>query len=124
MSHFTRVRTQLRNLHILQTALEDLKFEVVPQSVIRGYNGNAAQADLVVRMPGQYDVGFRQQDSGEVEMVADFWGLKVNRTEFLNQVTQRYAYHTVVEQAEAQGFQVVTEQNEQDGSIRLVVQRW
>ena len=49
---------------------------------------------------------------------------KINRDDFLHEVTQRYAYITVTEQAEAQGFRVTTEESQTDGSIRLVMQRW
>ncbi len=42
----------------------------------------------------------------------------------MNKVTQRYAYQTVVSQSNKQGFQIAEQQQNQDGSIRLVVQRW
>ncbi|MBD0267622.1 MAG: DUF1257 domain-containing protein, partial [Cyanobacteria bacterium Co-bin8] len=41
-----------------------------------------------------------------------------------NQVTQRYAFHTVLSESSRQGFQVAEQQVNQDGSIRIVVQRW
>jgi hypothetical protein len=43
---------------------------------------------------------------------------------FLRQVTQRYAYQTVVKETARVGFQVSEQQKNEDGSIRLVVQRW
>jgi hypothetical protein len=43
---------------------------------------------------------------------------------FLRQVTQRYAYQTVVKETTKVGFQVAEQQKNEDGSIRLVVQRW
>jgi hypothetical protein len=46
----------------------------------------------------------------------------VNR--FLNEVTQRYAYHTVVNETAKQGFQIAEQQKNEDGSIRVVLQRW
>ena len=124
MSHFTRIRTKLRNITTVQRALEDLGYNVQEDGKVRGYGGGQTNADLVVTMGGQYDVGFSQQKTGEVLMVADLWGLKIDKNTFLNQINQRYAYFTVMEQAEAQGFQVTTEENQQDGSIRLVMQRW
>ncbi len=124
MSHFTRVKTQLRNLNLVQQALEEMGHQVIPDSHVRGYHGDQTRADLVVHMPGKYDIGFLEQPDGDDEMVADFWGLKIDRKTFVNEVTQRYAYLTVVEQASAQGFQVTAEENQADGSIRLVMQRW
>ena len=124
MSHFTRIQTQIRNIGTLQRALEDLGYDVTQDAQVRGYRGAHTNADLVVRLDGSFDVGFTRQKDEQVAMVADFWGLKVDKNTFLNSVTQKYAYLTVMEQAAAQGFQMVTEENQADGSIRLVVQRW
>jgi hypothetical protein len=74
-------------------------------------------------MDGDYDIGF-QKVGDTITLVADFWGLRIDREAFLQQVTQRYAYITVLDQAQAQGFQVVTQETQQDGSLRLVMQRW
>jgi hypothetical protein len=70
-----------------------------------------------------YDIGFRREGQNIV-MVADFWGLRVDREQFLHQVSQQYAYITVMEQAQIQGWQAVNEERQPDGSIRLVMQRW
>src|SRR5574341_14138 len=116
MSHFTRVRTQLRNIQTVKRALEDLGYHVAEWTV-RGYGSQRADADLVVHMDGQYDIGFRK-DGENITMVADFWGLKINREQFLAQVSQKYAYLTVLDQAQAQGWQSVAEEKQPDGSIR------
>ena len=86
MSHFTRVRTKLRNLSVVQRALEDLGYKVEADSKVRGH-GHRADADLVVRMDGKYDIGFTERRNGDVDMVADIWGLKINRDDFLHEVT-------------------------------------
>jgi hypothetical protein len=122
MSHFTRIRTKLTDIHTVQQALEELGY-TIQSGRVRGYGGQEAEADLVVDTETGYDIGFRQE-GGAVVMVADLWGLRINREEFLNRVTQQYAYLTVVEQAKEQGWQMTTEENQEDGSIRLVLQRW
>ena len=122
MSHFTRVRTRLCNIDTVKKALEELGFTVA-EGAVRGYGGQRAQADLVVRMGDAYDIGF-QQSGDEVVMVADFWGLSVDRAEFLKQVSQKYAYITVLERSQSQGWDVMSEETLPDGSVRLVMQRW
>jgi hypothetical protein len=122
MSHFTRIRTKLTNIHTVQEALENLGYSV-ESGRVRGYGGQEAQADLVVSTNTGYDIGFKQEGNAVV-MVADLWGLRINREEFLNRVTQQYAYLTVVEGAKSQGWQMAAEENQEDGSIRLVLQRW
>ena len=122
MSHFTRVQTQLRNIETVRQALMELGYSVT-EGMVRGYRDNEATADLVVHVSDNYDIGFRQEAS-QIVMVADFWGLKINREDFLKSVTQKYAYITVMEQAQSQGWQAMTEEKQPDGSIRLVMQRW
>lgn len=123
MSHFTRVRTQLRDMDTVRRALEDIGFEVEDSTTVRGYNGQRERADIVVRTGGEFNFGFRREGQN-ILMVADFWGLRIDREAFLNRLSQRYAYLTVLEQAQKQGWQNVTEEVQEDGSIRLVMQRW
>lgn len=122
MSHFTRVRTQLREIRMVKQALGDLGFST-GAGTVRGYGNQEVNADLVVHMDGGYGIGFRKEGN-TVTMIADFWGLKINREEFLAKLSQRYAYLVVVEQAAEQGWQIVGEETQPDGSIRLVAQRW
>ena len=53
-----------------------------------------------------------------------YWQQDLSVDGFLRQVTQRYAYQTVVKETARVGFQVAEQQEQKDGSIRLVVQRW
>jgi Protein of unknown function (DUF1257) len=126
MSHFSQIKTKIRNLPALQSALSDLgvTWKPGPESV-RGYQGQVRSAELVVAQENGYDVGFSWSGQ-EYELVADldFWQQAWSVERFLNKITQRYAYHTVVNTAASQGFQIAEEAKNGDGSIRLVVQRW
>ncbi|NET49561.1 MAG: DUF1257 domain-containing protein, partial [Merismopedia sp. SIO2A8] len=53
-----------------------------------------------------------------------YWQQPLTVQGFLNRVTQRYAYHTVVNETTKQGFQIAQEQKAENGAIRLVLQRW
>ncbi|GAB4470305.1 MAG: DUF1257 domain-containing protein [Anaerolineae bacterium] len=123
MSHFTRVRTQLRSIEMVKKALEDLGYHVHESGMVSGYGQQQTHADLVVSTDSKYDIGFRREGDAVV-MVADFWGLHIDRQAFLNQVAQRYAYLTVMEQAQMQGWTAMSEELQADGSIKLVMQRW
>jgi Protein of unknown function (DUF1257) len=126
MSHFSQIKTQIRNLVSLQSALTDLGIEwkAGPEQV-RGYRGQTLNAEVAIEQDNGYDIGF-SWNGNEYELVADlqYWQQAWSVERFLQQVTQRYAYHTVVTETVKQGFQVTEQQNNQDGSIRLVVQRW
>jgi hypothetical protein len=85
--------------------------------------GQEAEADIVVRLDGGFDIGFRSEGQN-VTMVADVWGLKIDREHFMRQLLQRYAYLTVMEQSRQNGWAAIEEEVQSDGSIRLVMQRW
>jgi hypothetical protein len=126
MSHFSNIKTQIRNVVSLQAALSDLgvDWKSGPRSV-RGYQGQTRTAEVVIEQDNDYDIGF-SWNGNEYELVADlqYWQQTLSVDGFLNRVTQRYAYHTVMQETAKQGFQVAEQQQNQDGSIRLVVQRW
>ncbi len=126
MSHFSQIKTQIRNLSSLKSALTDLgiDWKSGPREV-RGYRGQTTQAEIAIAQDNGYDIGFRWNGQ-EYELVADlqYWQQNLTVNGFLNQVTQRYAYHTVMNETTKQGFQVAETQKQADGSIRLVLQRW
>lgn len=126
MSHFSQIKTQIRNLTSLEAALTDLgiDWKSGPKEV-RGYRGQTQTAAVTIEQENGYDLGFTWNGK-EYEMVADlqFWQQPWPVEHFLNKITQRYAYHTVVSETAKQGFQVAEQKQNQDGSIRLVVQRW
>lgn len=126
MSHFSNIKTQIRNLDSLKGALTDLgiDWQEGPE-MVRGYQGQTLQAAIVVKQENNYDLGFRWNGQ-EYELVADlqYWQQPLSVEGFLKKVTQGYALQTILSETTKQGFQVAEQQNNQDGSIRLVVQRW
>jgi hypothetical protein len=128
MSHFSQITTKIRNLDSLKAALTDLgtPWKSGPCDV-KGYQGQTETAEVVITQDNGYDIGFRHNpETDSYELVADlqYWQQPLTVQGFLNQVTQRYAYTTVLSEATKQGFQLAEEQRQTDGSVRLVVQRW
>ena len=126
MSHFSQIKTQIRNLNSLQAALTDLGIDWKSGSkTVRGYRGQTRNAEITVEQDNGYDVGF-SWNGKEYELVADmqYWQQSWSVEGFLRQVTQRYAYHTVVNETARQGFHIAEQKQNQDGSIRVLVQRW
>lgn len=130
MSHFSRVKTQVKNLVSLIAALEDLGIEYEQSQTlvrVRGWQGSEELAELCIKTGTQYDIGVRVMANGEYELIADWWALEehgIQQQSYIERLTQRYAYHEVKSQAEAQGFAVEEEQVEEDGTIRLRVIAW
>ncbi|NEQ18998.1 MAG: DUF1257 domain-containing protein [Microcoleus sp. SIO2G3] len=126
MSHFSQIKTQIRNIDSLKDALTELgiDWKQGPREV-RGYRGQTHNAEVTIEQENGYDIGFRWTGK-EYELVADlqYWQQDVSVEGFLRRVTQRYAYQTVVKETARAGFQVAEQQKNEDGSIRLLVQRW
>jgi len=126
MSHFSQIKTQIRSLPALKSALTDLgiDWKSGPQQ-LRSSRNQVRNAELVIEQDNGYNLGF-SWDGHEYELVADLdcWQQAWSVNGFLNRVTQRYAYHTVLNETAQKGFQVAEQQQNDDGSIRLVLQRW
>lgn len=126
MSHFSNIKTQIRHLDSLKASLTDMGIEWKQGPVtVRGYQGQTRKAEVVVSQENDYDIGFCWNGS-EYELVADlqYWQQPLSVEGFLRKVTQGYAFHTVLTESAKQGFQVSQQQKNEDGSIRVVVQRW
>ena len=126
MSHFSQIKTQIRNLASLQAALTELGIDwEAGHRKVRGYRGQTRNAEITIEQDNGYDLGF-SWNGHEYELVADlqYWNQPLTVNGFLQRVTQRYAYHTIVQETARQGFQVTEQQQNNDGSIRLLVQRW
>ena len=128
MSHFSTVKTELRQLDPLVQALKDMGFPSEQGArPVRGYQGQTVTADLAVTMQVGGDLGFRwNAKSGSYELVTDLdlWKQQIPIERFLAKLTQRYALNTVLAATANEGFQVAEQTQAQDGSIELVVTRW
>ena len=128
MSHFSTVKTELRQLDPLVQALNDLGYSPDQgERPVRGYRGQTVTADLAVSMDNGGDFGFRWNDqTAAYELVTDLdlWKQAIPIERFLSKLTQRYALNTVLKASGIEGFQVAEQQVKQDGSIELVVTRW
>lgn len=128
MSHFSTVKTELRDRQALLEALRDLGHNPEQgERTVRGYRGQTVLADLALLQSQGGDIGFRwNADSGSYELVTDLdlWKQPVPVERFLAQLTQRYALRTILAASAQEGFQVSEQTHSIDGNIELVVTRW
>ena len=126
MSHFSQIETKIRELDPLEAALGDLGIPSQRGEMkVRGYRGQSQAASVIIPQPNGYDVGF--QWNGETyQLIADlqYWQQPWSVETFLNKVTQRYAYQTILRETAQKGFEVVEQKQAEDGNVRLVLQRW
>ena len=126
MSHFSQLKTQIRDLSALKSALSDIGVPWQAGSQpLRGYQGSTVNAEVVIPQDNGYDIGFRWNGSS-YELVADmqFWQMPWSVESFLQKVTQKYALKAVLSASQDQGFSVAEQIQQADGSVRLVLQRW
>ena len=134
MSHFTSIKTQIKQVEPLLQALADLGFKAVEvhetAQNLFGFRGDVRSqvAEVIIRR--QYvgaasnDIGFKQQADGSFEAIISDYDRQIYSQQWLNQLTQRYGYHALMTTAPEQGFTVETEEVLTDGTIRVVVGRW
>ena len=56
MSHFTTIKTQIRDTEALQAACTELGLELVPNAEARGYHTRTTKGEYVIRLKGPYDM--------------------------------------------------------------------
>ena len=126
MSHFSKIQTSLKDLDLLKKSLSDLSIQWEPElNRVRGYKDQTTFANLVIRQDNNYDIGF-SWNGFEYQLVADiqFWQQPWSIELFLDRVSQKYAYNSIVDSTSKQGFQTVNETVQEDGSIKLTLQKW
>ena len=128
MSHFSTIRTKLRNKPQLLEALEILQYDVKEDQELKvsgshGIGHETVEAELAIGT----DIGFRMNPmTGEYELVADLetWNQPIPVERFMDKVNQQYARMTVHNTVKEMGFQVEEEWEMEDNSIELTVTRW
>jgi hypothetical protein len=130
MSHFTKVETKINDLVALRKALEQLgwKYKYDEQGVVvRGYKGQTIKAEMSIDM-GKYDIGVVKTESGNYELVADWWGIETTRgikeEEAVKEINAKYAYQRVVAAVEAEGYTIDQNSVAADGTVKLNVSKW
>ena len=125
MSHFSTIQTKIKNKPQLLEALELLQYNIQEdQELINPTNHQHEKVKVDVSIGN--DIGFRLNNNGEYELVADIqtWKDPVPPARFVDKVTQQYARMTIHNQVKEMGFQVEEEWEMVDGSIELTVNRW
>ena len=128
MSHFSRIKTKIKNKPELEEALLLLQYDVKEDQELKvtgahGIKHEVVTADLAIGN----DVGFRLNPmTNQYELVADLetWNQPISVERFLDKVNQQYARMTIHNQVKKMGFQVEEEWEMEDNSIELTVTSW
>ena len=128
MSHFSTIKTQLKDSEQLINALNNLGYLInLDEKFVKGYKGKFTAVDISMNLPGDTKVGFKwDSNSNSYELVTDLdlWKFDLPVERFISKVTQMYAYETVISKTTEEGYQIVEQKNQNDGSIELVLTKW
>ena len=128
MSHFSTIKTQLKELKPLIKALDQLGYVVNQEKkFVKGYRGQFTAVDISMDLPSETKVGFKwDNNSNAYELVTDLdlWKFDLPVERVISKVTQMYAYNTIISKTEEEGYQIVEQKNKNDGSIELVLTKW
>jgi len=128
MSHFSTIKTQLKDAEPLIKALNNLGYIInQEEQFVKGYRGKFTAVDISMNLPGDTKVGFKwDNNSNAYELVTDLdlWKFELPVERFISKVTQMYAYETIISKTKEDGYKIVEQKNQNDGSIELVVTKW
>ena len=124
MSHFTTIKTKIKERPYLIEALKELDYGVLENHLLinpEDHSHNQWNVQVAIND----SVGFKW-NGNEYELVAelDAWDLDVPVSRFIDKVTQQYARATLYNVVKEEGFQVEEEWEMDDNSIELTVSRW
>ena len=128
MSHFSTIKTQLKDSEPLIKALNNLGYTInQEEKFVKGYKGKFTAVDISMNLPADTKVGFKwDKNSNAYELVTDLdlWKFDLPVERFISKVTQMYAYETIISKTKDDGYQIVEQKNQNDGSIELVLTKW
>ena len=125
MSHFSTIKTKIKEKPYLIKALQLLQYDVQEdQELINPTNHQHEKVKVDVSIGN--DIGFRLNSNGEYELVADIqtWRDPVPPKRFVEKVTQQYARMTVHNTVKNMGYTVDEEWEMDDNSIEITVTNW
>ena len=125
MSHFSTIKTKIKNKPELIEALQLLQYDVQEdQELINPLDHQHEKVKVDVSIGN--DIGFRRNSKGVYELVADIqtWKDPVPPKRFVDKVTQQYARMTVHNAVKNMGWEVAEEWEMTDNTIEITATHW
>ena len=136
MSHFSTIKTKLKDKKILVKALQlvgerpnvpsDLGMSVV-DLVITNPSHAEEHPTTEVEISIGPDIGFRLNPrTGNYDLVADrqTWNKDVPIERFVDKLTQQYALTCLIDSSKEEGYEIEKQSVTNEGSIELTLTKW
>ncbi|MBX3743551.1 MAG: DUF1257 domain-containing protein [Akkermansiaceae bacterium] len=123
MSHFTTIKTEVRDLEALNDACVEMDLKLVPDTTCRGYAGAVRRADHVIQLKGPYDIAVDPAEGGRYGFSADWWAGHVEKEvgAGYGRLLQSYGVHKTLREARMRGLRT-SRQVTEDGTILLTLE--
>jgi hypothetical protein len=136
MSHIAKIKSKINNLVLLKQTLDDLGIKYVEATEntplrVKVWNDKFIEDDvkLEIKTGCTFSIGVvYNEEEKSYDFVADWWGIEtyadVKQEDMMNKINQKYAYNNVLEKVRKEGYDVVTEQVDNENNIRIVARKW
>lgn len=123
MSHISVMKIAFADRDLLLQALKDLGYEVEEGDDLRITNGvKSVRVDFLVKVPYTESIGFRKGNNGW-QLTADWFRVNLDRKQFENRLKQQYAYLSVKQSLEKQGYLITEETKDEQQRVHIVLRR-
>ena len=126
MSHFSTIKTKLKDHDSLLKALQVLEYDVEVNQKLQNPIDDQHE-ELEVHIAVGNDIGFRWKESSKsYELVTDLqtWDKPIPVERFLSKVSQQYAEEVIRAQAIEDGMAIESRKVNNDGTVELTVTTW
>ena len=122
MSHFTTIKTQIKDIEALRSACKELGINLLKNAKARGYGSEVKHGDYVIQLKGPYDIAVDQQQDGTFGLTTDWWDGHVEKEvgKDYSKLLQLYAVHKASSEARKKGF-FIQRQPQKSGAIKLIL---
>ena len=122
MSHFTTIKTQIKDLEALRAACGELGLALLEKTNARGYGGTTRRGDHVIRLKGPFDIAVNQQPDATFGLTTDWWNGHVEKEvgPAYGRLLQLYGVHKASREARRKGLSVLR-QPQRNGAIKLIL---
>ena len=122
MSHFTTIKTQIKDPEALRAACGELGLPFLENADARGYSNTQRHGDYVVRLKGPFDIAVNRQPDSTFGLTTDWWNGHVEQEvgKDYGRLLQLYGVHKAGKEARRKGLSVLR-QPQRNGSIKLIL---
>jgi hypothetical protein len=122
MSHFTEIKTQIKDVEALRLACQEFVLALLQNADARGYYENKTKGDYVIKLKGPYDIALNKQQDETFGLTADLWQGHVEQEvgKGYGKLLQLYGVHKATIEARKKGLSVLR-RHQPNGSIKLVL---